>query len=162
MNNVSNQRGAVLLTTLVMLIVIMLFGIQIASQSGINKTLVTNETQRQLTEQYAQNIANEVMSNVNHFLEPDTALAALANPKLNATKVAGTETWTTQYDGYDVEFTTPECIRAKEVDGYSLSATIVPWTNYWTYSVTVSDPVTGAQTTLDIGTKFNYTTGNCV
>lgn len=155
------QNGAVLLTTLVMLLVILLLGVQIAVQSDVNKVLVSNEEQRQITEQYAQNIANEVLSDVDHFLTPASALTKTANPKLNASFDTTDNVWTTQYEGYDVSFTSPDCVRSKEVDGYSFSATVAPWTNYYVYTVTVSDPVTGASTTIDVGAKFNYTAGNC-
>lgn len=139
----SSQRGAILVITLVLLLVITLAGIQLMEQTSTNKTLVQNENSRMLTEHLAQNIANDIISDIEHYLDPATI-------SIPAT-----------YDGFTVDYTIPVCTQAKEVDGYSLSAQIVPETTHWSFTVTVTDPLTGASTKLDIGTKFNYTTGLC-
>lgn len=154
MSQHNREQGAALLTALVVLLVMAVIGIQLATQSNINKDLVRNESARAKTEQYAQNVANIVLSDINHFLDPVNEL----QPYIDSDARWGT---TPQDENYVVSVTNPVCIRAESVEGYSLSAQIAPEVNYWEFSVTVSDPLTGASTTLEVGAKFNYTTGNC-
>ncbi|MEJ2044025.1 MAG: hypothetical protein P8X74_08475 [Reinekea sp.] len=138
------QQGAVMLTTLVLLLIVTVLSINLSNTLTTNKKLVQNEATRALTEQYAQNIATMILGDVNNFLDPTTI------------SVPAT------YQGFNVSYTDPQCTRSEVVAGYSLSAEIVPETTYWTYSVTVSDAVTGAATTINVGTKFNFTAGNCI
>ncbi len=138
------QRGAVLLVALVMLGIMALIATATINSSYINKLLIGNQLSRMQTEQIAHNLIETVLSDVDHFLDPASALSIGAS-----------------VDGRTVTVSNPTCIRAREVSGYSLTATIVPEVTYWSFDINVIDPVTGATTAMQYGAKFNYTAGFC-
>lgn len=161
----TNQHGASLLVTLVILLIITIIGVQISTQGNVNQVLVQNENARLITKQHAQNIANVVMSDVKHFLNPETiqirnetGTALSSHPDTGRPKVPDT----LENGSYVVTYTDPTCTEQSPVPGYSLTAQIVPNVYHWTFNVTVTDTVTGAFTSLDVGTKFNFTADNCI
>lgn len=142
------QRGAVLLVALIMLGIMALIGTATINSSYVNKLLIGNQLSKLQTEQIGHNLIEIILSDIDYFTDPTSA------PSLG-----------TAIDGRTITASTPVCLDAREAGSYQMAeagaASTIPEITYWTFDVTVSDPITGADTQMQYGTKFKLTAGNC-
>jgi Tfp pilus assembly protein PilX len=141
----SRQTGATLLVVLVMLVVLTLFAVSVINLSNLNARAVGNMQFRKTSEVVAQNVIEQVMSSSANFYSP-TAVPTIA-------------TNTTQ--GMTVAVGNRICVATQAATGYSLVQQIVPEDDYWEFQVTVTDPVSSAQTVVHQGAKIRMLANNC-
>lgn len=142
----NKQSGAVLLASLVIVALLAFLSVSFIYRTQTSQQLVVSYQDRVATEQVAKNVIEYVLSDVDNLVfgtfDPSTLPTVLTS-------------------GYNITISTPECVHAQAASGYSLTQSIVPETLYWQVEVTVSDTITGAQSSYNQLVKFNYTAGSC-
>ncbi len=140
----SRQRGAVLFITLILLVAVMLLGVMMSTSSRSNLQIARNDQSEQRRTAVAQLAVEQVMNDANNFSSP-TAAITLANTQ-----------------GMQVNVSNRTCLRAITATGYSaLSGGLPPQDTLWSFSVTVTDPMTGGTTTMTQGTRLRMLNGSC-
>lgn len=138
------QRGITLLIVLIMLVVLTLFGITAINLSTSNLQVVSNMQQRKSNEAVANQAIETILSSINYFNNPTTAVTYTAPT------------------GVTVTSANRVCLFAAPATGYSAVQPIVPEDTHWEVKVTVVDSVTGARTVATQGVKIRMVSGYCV
>jgi hypothetical protein len=142
----NRQSGAVLLAALIVVALLAFLSVSFIYRTQTSQQLVMAYQDRAATEQVAKNVIEYVLSDVDNLIvggfDPSTLPTALIS-------------------GYNITVGAPECVHAQPASGYSLTQPIVPETVYWQVAVSVSDDITGAQSSYTQLVKFNYTAGSC-
>ncbi len=141
--NASKQRGAVLIVSLVLLIVLTLFVISSTRIASGDLRIVANLRAQQNVENVAQEALEQVLSDIAPFYAP-TAPVAIAAPA-GITITVGNRT----------------CVRATPASGYSAVSGVSPEDTIWDVPIDVSDAVTGAATMTAQGVRIRLPAGNC-
>lgn len=141
MKQPSRQRGATLLTSLMILVVLTLLAISAINTSTVNLRIVQNMQAQQQTEAAAQAAIEQVMSSAISFNAP-----AAATITANSLPVAVSE---------------PECLRAFPAEGYSAVWGLAPEDTEWEVVATVNDSATGAKVTIHQGAAVRLAADSC-
>jgi Tfp pilus assembly protein PilX len=141
--SVRGQRGITLMVVLVMLVVLTLFGIAGINLSTSNLNVVGNMQARKTNEAVALQGVETVLSTINYFNAPTSAVAF------------------TPPTGYTATFANRVCLFAAPAAGYSAVQPIVPEDTNWEVQVSVTDAISGATTGVTQGVKVRMLAGYC-
>lgn len=149
------QRGMVLITALVMMVLLMLFVISAIRLSNINLQIVGNYQWQRSMEMTTDSALEQVISQVSYFVSAtgwdiceDGSLAAAGacdafNPKVGS-------------------IAAPRCTRSTVASGYSKKlGEISPEDNTWILDAEALDSVSGARVRIHRGTSIRQLAGNC-
>jgi Tfp pilus assembly protein PilX len=140
----ARQRGTVLFITLILLVAGMLLGISMSMLSRTNLQIVRNDQSEQRRIAVAQSAVEQVLNDAANFTSP-TAPIALANT-----------------DGMQVAVSNRVCTRELTAAGYSaVTGGLPPVDTVWTFTVTVTDPMTGGSTVMTQGARLRMLSGSC-
>ena len=139
----STQRGATLLVSLIMLIVITLFAVTGLNLSNVTLRIAGNAQEQRIVQASIQEAIEQVLSNSTLFVTGGAAQTATIN-------------------GHDVTVTAPACDFSVTLPGYSETAETAPEATFWTFQVSASDPLFGTSMTIHQGVRVPMLAGNCV
>lgn len=137
------QRGAVLVISLVLLVVLTLFVLSSTRISGGSLRIVNNVQSRQAADNASQAAMEQVLSQVEPFYSPTSTVTVSAPSGTNV--VVGERT----------------CVRATPAEGYSAVSGISPEDTFWNVPIDVTDTVTGSSTSTAQGVRIRLPAGNC-
>ena len=146
------QHGATLLVVLVMLVMITLFVLSMIRLSNTNLRVVGNMQAQKALASSAQQAVEVNLSTITFFND------AINNTGTWAGNVASR---TTTINGYTITYTRPTCIYSLPATGYSATSNISPEDTDWELTVSSTDPLTGATTSMAQGVKMRLPQGNC-
>jgi Tfp pilus assembly protein PilX len=135
------QRGAVLLVSLVILMIITLFVVSSASMTSGDLRIIGNFQQKMMLTQSVQQAIEQVLSNVNNFNNP----------------VARTIT----VNGIAVAVNAPQCLGTQTATGYTAVNNITLYDTNWAVSATATDVLTGATASINQGVRIRLPTNYC-
>lgn len=135
----TRQKGAALLVSLMMLVILTLLGISAVNMSTINFKITGNRQASMESSVRTQNAIETVLSDIDNFASPDTAIAAINN----------------------VNIAPRRCYSRKTALGYSLTWGLAPEDTNWEVVARYADPVTSAATTIHQGVQVRMTNGSC-
>lgn len=136
------QRGATLLVSLIMLVVITMFAVTGINLTSVNLRIVGNAQIQRMLEAAVQEAIEQQISNPAAF---------------STTAVVMTAT----IDGFNVTVTAPGCKYYTVAGGYSRTQDIAPEFTYWDFRATATDALSGATATIHQGAKVPLPAGNC-
>jgi len=137
------QRGAALLVSLIMLVVLTLFAIAGFNLSTVNIRIVGNFQDQKFMEAVAQQAIEQVISTPTAF---------------NLTPAAQTIT----VSGYNVSVTAPRCNYVATAKGYTKKVgEVAPEDADWEIRAAVTDATTSAQAAIVQGVSMRQLPGNC-
>jgi Tfp pilus assembly protein PilX len=139
------QRGATLVVSLIMLLVITLFAIAAINLAGANLKVTANMQARIASESAALWAIEDTLSSVSWFAANAATVRNLAAP-----------------NGLTAQVQSRSCKFAVPASGYSAIQPIVPEDTVWEFKVEVTDPVTNAKSAMWQGAKIRMLAGNCV
>ena len=142
MNVRHTQRGATLIVSLVMLVVMTLFALSAINLSSMNLKVVGNMQAQRLMEMAAQDAIERMVSSPTYF--------SLTPTSQNFT-----------ISGLTVSVSAPACVRSSAATGYSATSGISPEDNDWEFIASVTDGLTGAGLSLHQGVRIRMLAGNC-
>ena len=165
------QRGATLLISLIMLVVLTLFAITAIRTGNIGLKIVGNQQAAKLMEAAAAQAVEQVVSNLGNFdsatlVSPATTVAqsVCVNPSaghvpavlpVNATTPGACQS------GTRVDVQPVRCISAKRQTGGSLTQALSTYENTWEVVATVTDSLTGAKATYHLGVMIRMLANSC-
>jgi Tfp pilus assembly protein PilX len=141
--NRSRQRGAVLIISLVLLIVLTLFVLSSTRIASGDLRIVANLRAQQNVENVAQEALEQVLSDIAPFYTPTAPVGIVAPAGM--TIAVGNRT----------------CVRATPASGYSAVSGVSPEDTIWDVPITVEDAITGASATTAQGVRIRLPAGNC-
>ena len=142
MRPIGNQQGATLFVALIILVMMTLFAVSSINMSTVNLKIVGNMQAQKAIDASAQDAIEQTISDMTQFNTPATA--TISTSMGNVTVAA------------------PDCIDSQVATGYSaVVGDIIPEDNTWEVTATITDSVTGAQTTLHQGVEIRMLAGNC-
>lgn len=137
-----NQRGAVLVVSLLLLLVMTMLVISTVNTGTINLRIVDNMRARQDAEAVTQVAANQFLSDGGNFMSP-TAGAVIT------------------VDGHDVTVTAPECVDARPATGYTATWELTPDDTTWEFDATIDNGDSGARASMRQGVEIRMPAGSC-
>jgi len=141
----ARQRGAVLFITLILLVAVMLLAVTMSALSRSNLQIARNNQSEQQRVALAQRAVEQVLNEATHFTSP-TASITVGNT-----------------GGMQVAVSDRVCLRSVAATGYSaVSGSMPPIDTVWSFTVTVSDPMTGGLTAMTQGARMRMLAGSCV
>ena len=141
MMSLKRQRGAVLLVSLIILMIITLFVISSANISSSDLRTVGNFQSKSVISQNVQTAIEAELSNVNNFLTP-----AAQNISVN---------------GVPVAVNAPTCIGTSIAKGYTAVNNITLYDTNWAITATSTDPISGATATITQGVRIRLPNSFC-
>lgn len=150
------QRGATLLISLIMLVILTLFAVSAINLSSVNLKIVGNMQAQKQMEAAGDQAIQQVIGSVTFF-----------NDAINNTGdwPAGTTQITVPVnpgpDVVNVTLARPNCVDSAVAPGYSALSAVSPEDNIYEVQATATDPVTNASVTVVQGIKIRMTAGNC-
>ena len=135
------QRGAVLLVSLVMLMIITLFVVSSANMSSGELRIVGNFQGKMQISQSVQQAIEQVLSNVSNFNTP-----VAQNITVN---------------GITVAVSAPQCVGTATAVGYTAVNNITLYDTNWMVSATATEARTGASATINQGVRIRLPTNFC-
>ena len=146
------QRGATLLISLIMLVVLTLFAVSAINLSSMNLKIVGNMQMQKEMEAAGDQAIQQVISDIAFF-----------NDAVN-----GTGTWasaatvtTVMTNGVAVAVAKPVCVSTVAGAGYSALTAVSPEDNIYEVASTATNLVTGASVTTVQGIKISMPAGSC-
>ena len=162
------QRGATLLISLIMLVVLTLFAITAIRTGNIGLKIVGNQQAQKLMEAAAAQAIEQVVSNLGNFdaiaLIAPSATAAqrvCVNANAAAGHPAAVIPPATCTSGTQVDVEPVRCISAKRQTGGSLTQQMSTYENTWEIVATVTDTLTGAKATYHQGVMIRMLASSC-
>lgn len=140
---IHSQSGMTLLIALAMLVVITLLGVAAIRMTGSSMLVVGNMQAKKATENIAMMAIEQVMNSATPFSSP-TAAVTFSAPA-----------------GYTVTISNRTCLRSTPASGYSALSAVAPEENIWEFTTTVSDTITGTQSSMVQGAKIRQLAGSC-
>ena len=152
----NRQRGAVLVVSLVMLVVLTLFVLSSTRISTGNLKIVGNLQAKQNAEAVAQSGIEQVISSLGSFW-PTSTNAVTVN---GVSCVVGTpcQSGTT---GMTLTLGSRTCLRATTAQGYTAVGGSSPEDTFWNVPVTVTDTITNTSRTVTQGVRIRLPPLNC-
>jgi Tfp pilus assembly protein PilX len=148
------QRGATLIVTLIMLVLLTLFVLSGFNLSNVNLKIVGNYQQQKETEAQVGRALEQVISTVSIF----TAPAAVCLPS-GATPSGSPLTCS---NASDVLVEKPACNYTAPAKGYTKKlGELTPEDTSWQIRASYTDPVTHASTAIVQGVGVRLLAGNC-
>jgi Tfp pilus assembly protein PilX len=139
------ERGATLVVTLIMLVIMTLFAIAAVNLSGSNLKVIGNMQARTASESAAQWAIEDTLSSINWFRTNSATVRSIVAP-----------------NGLTAQVQARSCKFSLAAEGYSAIQPIVPEDNIWEFKVEVTDPLANAKTAMWQGTKVRMLAGNCL
>jgi Tfp pilus assembly protein PilX len=141
------QRGATLLVTLIMLVVLTLFAVAGFNLSSVNLKIAGNFQNQRLIEASVFQALEQVISSSTSFTVPPAPQTIAVN-------------------GINVAVATPVCYHSSPASGYEGNLLpdgtyAGPEDNIWEVRGTGTDALTGAQASLTQGLRVRMLPGNC-
>ena len=141
---IQHQRGATLLISLIMLVVLTLFAVAGFNLSSVNLKIAGNYQAQKSMEAVALEAIEQIISSAAPFNAPAAVLPTLT------------------VSGYTVNVGTPKCNYAVEAKGYTKKAgEIVPEDTDWQIRADVTDPLSGAKAVIVQGIRIRMLAGKC-
>jgi Tfp pilus assembly protein PilX len=146
------QRGATLLISLIMLVVLTLFAVAGFNLSSVNLRIAGNYQDQRFNEAIVYQAIEQVLSTSAAFSLTAAAQTVCVN--------GGTPPSCT--GGYAVSVTAAKCNYSAPASGYSLKEdTLVPDDNDWEITASYTDASTNATATTTQGVRIRMLAGNC-
>ncbi len=141
--NAMRQRGATLLVSLIMLVVLTMFAVTSFNLSSVNLKIAGNFQQQRYMEASVQQAIEQVISTSTAF---------------NLTPATQTIT----VNGFDVAVTAPACNYYATATGYTKKiGELTPEDTDWEISASATDTLGGATATITQGLRMRLLAGNC-
>jgi Tfp pilus assembly protein PilX len=162
----TKQAGATLIVALMFLLIMTLFAVSSINMSTVNLKIIGNMQATKALDATAKDAIEQLIGNANTFVETPTNSITVTeyNPATSAvvtTSVPVNGNATTAL-GTTVAISDPECLDSQTATGYTAVTTnIIPDDNTWEVIVTLTDPVTGATSTVHQGAQIRMLAGNC-
>ena len=141
MSGSHHQRGAVLLISLVMLVVLTLFVLSSINLSSADLRIVGNLQSKRTMSHSAQQAIEQVISSIANF---DTPVPQ-----------------TITVNGIPVSVAAAGCLGTTTATGYSAVSNITLYDTNWSLTATATDPITGATATVTQGVRIRMSTNYC-
>ena len=136
------QKGATLLVSLIMLVVITMFVVTGINLTSVNLRIIGNAQLQRKLEAAVQEAIEQVITNPASF---STAAVVM----------------TATIDGFNVTVSVPSCKFYTVAAGYSRTQDIAPEFTYWDFQAGATDALSGASATVHQGAKLPLPAGNC-
>ena len=155
MTPMKRQRGATLLVTLIMLVVLTLFAVTAFNLSSVNLKIVGNFQQFRSTEATVQQAIETVISSVSFFsTTADTNICVNGTGTTQATCAASGGHW--------VLVNRPQCFYAAAAKGYTKKiGELSPEDTSWDVRASYTDATTKAAAAIVQGVGVRLLAGNC-
>ena len=169
----SLQRGATLLVTLIMLVVLTLFAVTAIRTGNVGLKIVGNQQSQKLMEAAAAQAVEQVVSNLGNFdaananaptttvaqsvcvnARADLGHAPMVLP-VNATTPGSCQS------GFQVDVEPARCIAGKRQTGGSMTQPLSTYENTWEIITTVTDTLTGARAKYHQGLMIRMLAASC-
>lgn len=145
------QRGATLLISLIMLVVLTLFAVSGFNLSSINLKIAGNFQEQKRIEAAAQQAIEAVISSPSAFSLAPAAQTVCVNG-IGAGCTGGT----------NVAVSAPQCNYAVASKGYTKQlGALTPEDTYWEIRAAAADAVSGANAAVVQGVRIRLLAGNC-
>ena len=140
---IKRQRGATLLVSLIMLVVLTLFAVSAFNLSSVNLKIAGNYQDQKEMEAIAQQAIEQVISTPTAFnIAPATQTITIS--------------------GRNVAITKPKCNYYATAKGYTKKiGEVTPEDTDWEIRASVADATTGAQAAIVQGVRIRLLPGNC-
>jgi Tfp pilus assembly protein PilX len=135
------QRGAVMIVSLVILMIITLFVVSTANMTSGDLRIVGNFQRKMMLTQSVQQAIEQVLSNVANFNTP-----IAQNIVVN---------------GISVGVSAPQCLGTQTARGYTAVNNITLYDTNWAIAATATDAITGATATINQGVRIRLPTNFC-
>jgi Tfp pilus assembly protein PilX len=150
MISIRRQRGATLMVTLVMLVILTLFAVTAFNLSGVNLKIVRNYQDQKSIEGVVQQAIEQIMSTVNIFTAP-----AATDVCVNGTGGGCT-------GGYLVHIDKPNCNYLTPATGYTKKVgELTPEDTNWEVRASYTDAFSKANVVIVQGVAVRLLAGNC-
>lgn len=148
------QRGATLLVTLIMLVVLTLFAVTGFNLSSVNLKIVGNFQQQKEAESVVQDALERVMSSITLFSSPAAVCLPSGAAPTGTPLACGTAT--------DVLIAKAKCNYSTVATGYTKKlGELTPEDTNWEVRASYTDPLTKAAAALVQGVAVRMLAGNC-
>jgi Tfp pilus assembly protein PilX len=147
-----DQRGATLLVTLIMLVVLTLFAVTAFNLSSVNLKIVGNFQQQKETDATVQQALAQVLSTIAAFESP--AVINLCIPGGTTPPCAASQ--------HNVTIDRPRCNYTTAARGYTkVLGQLTPEDTNWDVRASYTDTVTNAKAAIVQGVSVRMLSGNC-
>lgn len=165
---VLKQRGAVLIVSLLLLIVMTVLGVSAINMTSTDLRIAENTQQQMEAETAVQEAIEQVMSYFENFDINEYGYGYDSNPTVTVNGVkTQLDSSTLAINGRNVVVQSRVCLGARHVEGDSIrektSTGDSPgkYIKIWEIEASHSDPVSGAQVTLHQGVKLRMLSDKC-
>ncbi len=141
MSSRHHQRGAVLIMSLVMLVLLTLFVVSSINLSSADLRIVGNLQSKRTMSNSAQQAIEQVISSSADFDAPAPLTVAV--------------------NGIPVALSAAACLGTSPATGYSAVSNITLHDTNWSLTATATDPTTGATATVTQGVRIRLPTNYC-
>ena len=141
MRSPGRQRGAVLIVSLVILMIITLFVVSSANMTSGDLRIIGNFQRKMTLTQSVQQAIEQVLSNASNFNTPAAQ--------------------TITVNGIDVNVNAPQCLATQTAAGYTAVNNITLYDTNWAISASATDVLTGATATINQGVRIRLPTNFC-
>jgi Tfp pilus assembly protein PilX len=146
----NRQRGATLVVSLIMLVILTLFAVSGFNLSSVNLKITGNYQMQKGMEAAAQQAIEQVISSTSAFNLTPTASTICVNGGFGC------------IGGYNVAIAAPKCNYSATAKGYSKKLGELGLEDTtWEVRADVSDALTGAKATVVQGVTIKLLAGNC-
>lgn len=151
------QTGLVLLTSLALLLLLSLLATASVHLVNLNALLANHHQSASLTQQFAQNMINELLVNVSHFTDQKTAIDPA---ELQA--ILDTIASADQSGPVTGKVVSINCVVEQRLNGCSIdTAGLCASRYYWELTVRASHATSLTQSEITQGFSFDYLPGYC-
>lgn len=140
---IRSQSGMTLLIALAMLVVITLLGVSAIRMTSSSMLVVGNMQWKRTAENIGMMAIEQTMNSSSPFANP-TAPVTFSAPA-----------------GYTVAIGNRSCLRSTPASGYSALSAVAPEENIWEFTISVTDTITGARSSMVQGAKIRQLAGSC-
>lgn len=151
---VKKEHGAILILSLVMVLVLAISAVAMVNVNSVNQQIIRNQINTLEAEQLANETIERILNSLDEFQN------AADNQFIGVDEYDITD-GRFDRDGMQVSIYNIRCTYSHIIDGYSLTASTVPETNYFEFDIEVMAPLTGASVTMTQGVRFNSPAGLC-
>lgn len=141
MSNRHHQRGAVLLVSLIMLVMLTLIVVSSINLSTADLRIVGNRQSKMAMSHSAQQAIEQVINSIAVFDAPAPQ--------------------TITVNGVPVSVTAPVCLGTSPAAGYTAVSNVTVYDTHWSLTATATDPMTGATATVTQGVRISLPTNYC-
>ena len=143
MKSATQQSGASLVISLIMLVVLTLIVVNSISLNNTSMKIVGNLQSQKVLDNVAQEAIATTLGSFSNFATPVPTPPAMT------------------VNGYSVTVDTPVCKKSELAFGYQFDDPLAPEDTKWELKASASDPLTGSSTVVHNGVKIRLPAGNC-